>query len=57
MIVNEISKERGIMKHSKVDVRDIKPGNEGERSRSRIEVVRSLTKVGGTQYDICLCVK
>jgi len=43
------------MKHSKVDVRDIKPGNEGERSRSRIEAIQSLTKVGGMQYNIIVC--
>jgi len=49
---NEISKERGRTKRIEVDVRRIRPGNEGERSRSRIEVIRSLTKVRGTQYDI-----
>ena len=43
------------MRRSEVDVRDIRPGNEGEQSRSRIEVVRSLTKVGGTQYNIIVC--
>jgi len=38
----QMSKERGRTKRSEVDVRYIKPGNEGERGRSRIEVVQSL---------------
>jgi len=43
------------MKCREVDVRDIRPGNEGGRSRGQIKVVQILTKVGGMQYNVIVC--
>ena len=33
-------------------MRGIRPGNKGEQSQSPIEVIQSLTKVGGMQYNV-----
>ena len=47
--------ERGRTQCVEVDVRSIMSRNAGERSVSRSEAIRSLTKGEGTKYDVILC--
>jgi hypothetical protein len=48
-------KEQGGMQYVEVNVRRISSGKEGEHSGSQIEVIGSLMRLGGMQYDFILC--